>query len=181
MLRGLDLFSGIGGLSIALSDWVRPVAYCESDRYPVAVLLSRMAAGSLPSAPIWDDVRTLGTDCLSANVDIIYGGFPCQDISVAGDGVGLEGGAAGRLGMARPSLETMARKNLWPTPCARDSRDCGAPAEASRNTPSLAHQPGGQLNPTWVEWLMGYPLGWTELEDWAMQWFRSKRKSRSKG
>ena len=38
----------------------------------------------------------------------------------------------------------------------------------------------GQLNPTWVEWLMGYPSGWTALEDWAMQWFRPKRGKRSK-
>jgi hypothetical protein len=41
--------------------------------------------------------------------------------------------------------------------------------------------PGGQLNPTWVEWLMGYPSEWTVLEDWATQWFRPKRGKRSKG
>ena len=37
----------------------------------------------------------------------------------------------------------------------------------------------GQLNPDFARWLMGYPLGWTVLEDWAMQWFRSKRGRRS--
>jgi hypothetical protein len=36
---------------------------------------------------------------------------------------------------------------------------------------------GGQLNPTWVEWLMGYPLGWTALEGWGT---RSSRSARSK-
>lgn len=59
MLNGLDLFSGIGGLALALSPWVRPIAYCENDRYAQGVLLSRMRDGGLPVAPIWDDVRTL--------------------------------------------------------------------------------------------------------------------------
>src|SRR5690606_10421534 len=94
MLRGLDLFSGIGGLTLALAPWVRPVAYCENDRYATAVLLSRMRTGDLPCAPIWDDVRTLRGDMLPS-VDIIYGGFPCQDISCAGRGAGLAGGRSG--------------------------------------------------------------------------------------
>ena len=59
MLNGLDLFSGIGGLTVALAPWVRPVAYCESDRYAQGILLSRQSSGSIPLAPIWDDVRTL--------------------------------------------------------------------------------------------------------------------------
>ena len=53
----------------------------------------------------------------------------------------------------RPSLEMMARHNLWPNP-----------AEFHRNTPSLATHAGGPLNPAWVEWLMGWPIGWTELK-----------------
>ena len=90
-MYGLDLFSGIGGLTKALERYVRPVAYCENDRYAQAVLLSRMSSGELPRAPIWDDVRSLRGDMLDSSVDIIYGGFPCQDISVAGRGEGLEG------------------------------------------------------------------------------------------
>ncbi len=58
-MYGLDLFSGIGGLTLALSEWVQPVAYCELEPYARGVLLSRMADGQLPQAPIWDDVRTL--------------------------------------------------------------------------------------------------------------------------
>jgi DNA (cytosine-5)-methyltransferase 1 len=95
MLNGLDLFSGIGGLTIALAGIVRPIVYCENDRYAQAVLLSRMADKSIPLAPIWDDVRTLGADQMPGSVDIIYGGFPCQDISVAGNGVGLGGERSG--------------------------------------------------------------------------------------
>ena len=94
MLCGLDLFSGIGGISLALSPWVEPIAYCENDRYAQAVLLLRMSTGELPTAPIWDDITTLPAGELPA-IDIIYGGFPCQDISVAGHAAGLEGQRSG--------------------------------------------------------------------------------------
>lgn len=95
MLNGLDLFSGIGGISLALVPWVRPIAYCENDRHAQSVLLSRMRDKRLPMAPIWSDVRTIRKDHLLFSTDIIYGGFPCQDISVAGTGVGLEGERSG--------------------------------------------------------------------------------------
>jgi DNA (cytosine-5)-methyltransferase 1 len=91
----LDLFSGIGGITKALEGYVRPVAYCENEQFAQAVLLSRMAEGELPNAPIWDDVQTLDGKQFRGKVDIIYGGFPCQDISVAGHGKGLEGERSG--------------------------------------------------------------------------------------
>jgi len=87
-VNGLDLFSGIGGITLALSPWVTPVAYCENDEYAQAVLIKNMVSGLLPKAPIWDDVRTLKG---LPDIDIIYGGFPCQDISITGRGKGLEG------------------------------------------------------------------------------------------
>lgn len=91
-MNGLDLFSGIGGISLALKPWVRTVAYCESDPYAQGVLLSRMRDGTLDVAPIWDDVRTLRCEHLDVSIDIITGGFPCQDISIAKkDAEGLEG------------------------------------------------------------------------------------------
>jgi DNA (cytosine-5)-methyltransferase 1 len=95
MLNGLDLFSGIGGLTLALSEWVNPITYCEIEPYAQGVLASRMSERRLPIAPIWDDVRTLSASVLPIKPDIIYGGFPCQDISVAGRGKGLAGERSG--------------------------------------------------------------------------------------
>src|SRR5271170_1253270 len=72
-----------------------------------------------------------------------------------------------------------------PTPTSRAASDC--PAERKRNSPSLEsvlNQKNGtnglKTNPRFLECIMGYPLGWTELEPWAMQWFLNKRKKRSK-
>ena len=93
-MNGLDLFSGIGGISYALRDYVRPVAYCEIDRYCQGVLLSRMASEDIDNAPIWDDITTLEPKGIEA-IDIIFGGFPCQDISIAGLGKGLAGERSG--------------------------------------------------------------------------------------
>lgn len=93
-LYGLDLFSGIGGLSLGLSEYVRTVCYCETDKFAQAVLLSRMQSGQIDVAPIWDDVQTLRGNMLP-KIEIIAGGFPCQDISVAGNGVGLGGKRSG--------------------------------------------------------------------------------------
>jgi len=80
---------------MALRRWVRPVCYCEIDTYAQGVLMSRMADGSLPSAPIWDDITTLKGKAIPERIDIITGGFPCQDISLAGRGAGVEGERSG--------------------------------------------------------------------------------------
>lgn len=95
MLNGLDLFSGIAGITTGLSEWVRPVAYCEIAKHPRANLLDLQRQGKIPRAPIWNDIRTLKGQYIPVPVDIIYGGFPCQDISVAGNGAGLEGKRSG--------------------------------------------------------------------------------------
>ena len=94
-LNGLDLFSGIGGNTLALRRYVRTIAYCEADRHAQSVLLSRMEDGSIERAPIWDDVTTLRGAMFDHPIDIIVGGFPCQDISVAGNGSGLDGERSG--------------------------------------------------------------------------------------
>lgn len=113
------------------------------------------------------------------------------------------GGAAGRKGKVRPGLETMARRGMWPTPQAYSK---GASASMPGLTPldlavrpemrkhadrakarrqgvqlqsstSGSAQTGGKLNPAWVEWLMGWPIGWTDLKPLAtdkfQQWLNS--------
>lgn len=94
MLNGLDLFSGIGGMSVALEPWVRTVAYCEREPAAQRILLSRMYRGEIERAPIWDDVRTLRGSTLPP-IDVISGGFPCQDLSSAGLQAGLGGERSG--------------------------------------------------------------------------------------
>jgi hypothetical protein len=56
----------------------------------------------------------------------------------------------------------------WPTPTSHNSKKTNAPSESLRNTPTLASQAGGKLNPMWVEWLMGWPMGWTDLKPLEM-------------
>lgn len=80
---------------MALQDYVRPILYCEIEKYAQGILLSRMDDQSIPFAPIWGDVTTLDGAKLRGMVDIIYGGFPCQDISTAGKGLGLSGKRSG--------------------------------------------------------------------------------------
>jgi DNA (cytosine-5)-methyltransferase 1 len=96
-LRVMDLFSGIGGFSLGLkrAGGFRTVAYCEIDPFCQEVLQARMLDGSLDSAPICTDVRSLDGVLWSGCVDVICGGFPCQDISLAGKGAGLDGERSG--------------------------------------------------------------------------------------
>jgi hypothetical protein len=70
---------------------------------------------------------------------------------------------------------------MWPTPAARDWKDGLNPAPHGMHSDSLPvlvnKTDGGSLNPTWVEWLMGFPLGWTALEPSEMPSSRKSRKS----
>lgn len=61
---------------------------------------------------------------------------------------------------------------LWPTPTA----SMGGQESAGATGRKLITQVGGQLNPTWVEWLMGWPLGWTDLQPWATDKYRHARQ-----
>jgi DNA (cytosine-5)-methyltransferase 1 len=95
-LRELALFAGAGGGILAgelLGD--RTVCAVEIDRYAASILVRRQNDGSLPPFPIWDDVRTFDGKPWRGIADCVSGGFPCQDISVAGGGAGLEGERSG--------------------------------------------------------------------------------------
>lgn len=56
---------------------------------------------------------------------------------------------------------------MYPTPTVQDSANNGGPSQLLRDTPPLNAVIGGPLNPRWVEWLMGYPIGWLNLPDSA--------------
>jgi DNA (cytosine-5)-methyltransferase 1 len=90
----LDLFSGIGGFSLGLERaGMRTVAFCEIEEW-----CRRLLAERWPGVPCYDDIRTLSAARLAADgitVDAICGGFPCQDISLAGKGDGLAGERSG--------------------------------------------------------------------------------------
>ena len=95
-LNTFHLFAGAGGGILAdLLLGHNPIGACEIESYPRDVLLSRQRDGILPTFPIWDDVCTLDGKPWRGTVDVLCGGFPCQDISVAGKGEGITGERSG--------------------------------------------------------------------------------------
>lgn len=69
---------------------------------------------------------------------------------------------------AQYTINQAVRDSLLPTPTAHNAKEYASPSEYNRNTPTLATHAGGKLNPTWVEWLMGWPLEWTDLKPLEM-------------
>jgi len=74
----------------------------------------------------------------------------------------------------RPTLAMMAKKALWPTPTAHNAKETGSPSQMERKTVQLGDLVGGSLNPSWVEWLMGFPIGFTVSKGWVTPKSRSK-------
>jgi DNA-cytosine methyltransferase len=285
-----ELFAGIGGFSLGLE---RAGMECkwqvEIEPYATAVLKKHW-----PEVPKHDDVKTFPPEG-DYSVDLICGGFPCQDISVAGKGAGLAGARSGLwnefariIGELRPryvivenvaalltrgmgtvlgDLSTLGydaewhvipasavgaphrRDRVWivanarcehgdwrqsvstppdrkkaqrdeavnhsercgalvanaegiicrarlceddtqqdghqpstaaamfPTPTVQDASNNGGPSQYQRNSLPLNAVAGGSLNPTWVEWLMGFPLGWTALDASETPSYRKSLKS----
>lgn len=95
-LRELALFAGVGGgiLGGKLLGW-RTVCAVERDQYAATVLAQRQNDGHLEAFPIWDDVQTFDGRPWRGIVDVISGGFPCQDISAIGKGKGIAGERSG--------------------------------------------------------------------------------------
>ena len=91
----LDLFSGIGGFSLGFERaGLRTIAFCEANPFARAILRRHW-----PKVPCYRDIRTLTGRVMQddgvPSPDIIIGGFPCQDISAAGKGAGLDGRRSG--------------------------------------------------------------------------------------
>ncbi|MDT8900053.1 DNA cytosine methyltransferase [Anaeroselena agilis] len=94
-MNALSLFTGVGGLDLAAEAvGMKIVACCEIEPYPVEVLKLRF-----PGVKIYNDVRKLSAEQLRNDgipgIDIVIGGFPCQDLSCAGRQAGLEGERSG--------------------------------------------------------------------------------------
>nr|WP_256489600.1 DNA (cytosine-5-)-methyltransferase [Pleionea sp. CnH1-48] len=90
-MKVLDLFSGIGGFALGLERaGLEIVGFCEVDEHAINVLKRHW-----PETPIYNDIRYLDVGMLK-DVDVICGGFPCQDISKANTkGKGLHGTKSG--------------------------------------------------------------------------------------
>lgn len=95
-MNELALFAGAGGgiLGGKLLGW-RTVCAVERDAYAAQILAQRQNDGILRPFPVWSDVTTFDGTRWRGIVDVISGGFPCQDISVAGKGEGIHGARSG--------------------------------------------------------------------------------------
>ena len=233
---GLSLFSGVGGLDLAAeAAGIEIEAMCEIEPFCVRILNKRW-----PNIPVIDDVRKVDGKSFARPVDIVFGGFPCQDLSTARQDIsnrkGLEGERSGLwfemervVWELRPSwvlaenvrgavdlaldtvAENLASEGYDVRAFVIPASACGAPhrrerlfivgaredvadacrvrlPDSRRAQPDPqerarpigkwaalhglkprqigegggdAGEPGGQLNPDWVEQLMGFPEGWT--------------------
>lgn len=111
-MNELALFAGAGGgiLGGHLLGW-RTVCAVERDAYAAQVLAQRQNDGALPAFPIWSDVCSFDGKPWRGLVDVVSGGFPCQDISAAGNGTGIDGARSGLwsemariIGEVRPAV-----------------------------------------------------------------------------
>jgi len=109
-MKVLDLFSGIGGFSLGLERaGMETVAFCEFDEHAQKVLRKHW-----PDVPIHSDIRELDAKQFRGTVDVICGGFPCQDLSTAGKQVGFSGERSSLYGeMLRVIGECMPRYAIF--------------------------------------------------------------------
>jgi DNA (cytosine-5)-methyltransferase 1 len=144
-LRTLHLFAGAGGG--ILGDILlghQPVCAVEIDSYCQQVLHARQQDGILPWFPIFADVKEFDGKPWRGRVDIVCGGFPCQDISSAGKGAGIDG----------------ERSGLWGE-MARTIREVGPRFVLVENSPLLASRGLGRVLRDLAE--MGYDAKWGVL------------------
>lgn len=110
-MNELALFAGAGGglLASRLLGW-RTVCAVEINEFCRSVLMQRQYDGNLDLFPIWDDIKTFSGGAWRGRVDVVSGGFPCQDVSGAGTKEGLDGERSGLwVEMARVIREVQPR------------------------------------------------------------------------
>lgn len=116
-MNELHLFAGAGG-GILGSELLgfRTVCAVELEPWSASVLLARQNDGLLPTFPVWDDVRTFDGRPWRGLVDVVSGGFPCQDISAAGKGAGIDGAAPASGGKCTElSMKYDRNSHSWKT------------------------------------------------------------------
>lgn len=113
-MNELALFAGAGGgiLGGKMLGW-RTVCAVEYEQYPASVLAARQNDGSLEPFPIWSDVCTFDGKPWRGIVDVISGGFPCQDISAAGKGAGIEGERSGLWSEMARIISEVLPQYVW--------------------------------------------------------------------
>ena len=231
-MKVLDLFSGIAGFSLGLERaGMETVAFCEYEPHAQAILKKHW-----PEVPIHKDVSELDGKQYRGTIDVVCGGFPCQDLSAAGKQAGIEGGLDRaytskclellasvcldtqflrtsqacllasqddgllsfsmtwpRSGMMQSgtvcrlqALEWHTKETeftFWPTPQAKDgqgyyitSSDSAKNRRQNKRQMHWIHHAiltSGQegkftANPRFSEEMMGFPAGWTDLQDSEM-------------
>ena len=155
-----SLFSGYGGLDLAIQSlWpdAHPAWFVEFDKHPSAIL-----ARHWPNVPNYGDITAVDWAAVEP-VDILTGGFPCQDLSVAGKRAGLRPGTrsglwahmAYAIDQLRPAL--VVAENVRGLLIERWEHTIDRPAP-SPTEPGRDGRP--RLSPAFVEWMMGLPAGW---------------------
>jgi DNA (cytosine-5)-methyltransferase 1 len=142
-MRTLSLFSGIGGFDLGFERaGMTVVGVCEIDKHAQKILQRHF-----PDATLHDDVRKV--HYARGSVDLICGGFPCQDLSVAGKRRGLEG----------------ERSGLW-FEFARVIDETEPQWVVIENVPGLFSSDGGRDFAVIIQWLAkrGYGVGWRVLD-----------------
>lgn len=144
-MNELHLFAGAGGGILGgMLCGHRPVCAVEIEPYARRVLLQRQRDGVLPWFPIWDDVTTFDGTPWNGIAQIVCGGFPCQDISSAGNGQGITG----------------ERSGLW-SEMARIIHEVGPKYVIVENSPMLTLRGLGVVLGDLAE--MGYDARWGVL------------------
>lgn len=145
-MKALTLFSGIGGFDLAFERaGIDVAAVCEIDKHAQSVL-----SRHFPNSKLYDDVRKVGIkNHEKGTVDIIAGGFPCQDLSIAGKRKGLDG----------------ERSGLW-FEFARIIDELEPKRVVIENVPGLLSSAGGRDFTIILQWLAdrGYCVAWRVLD-----------------